>query len=86
MSSTEDQARTGAMLNAEGEAKSRTFAHHQGEGEALWWLGMLATIKATVEQTGGRYSLVEILAPDGYGACCTSITKRTKASTSSKAR
>ena len=68
MLSTEDQARTGAMLNAEGEAKSRTFAHDQGEGEALWWLGMLATMKTSGEQTGGRYSLVEILAPDGYGA------------------
>jgi quercetin dioxygenase-like cupin family protein len=29
---------------------------------------LLATIKATKEQTGGRYSLVEILAPDGYGS------------------
>ena len=39
-----------------------------GEGEAWWWFGLLATIKATGEQTGGRYSLVEILAPDGYEA------------------
>jgi quercetin dioxygenase-like cupin family protein len=29
---------------------------------------MLATIKASSEQTGGRYSMVEILAPDGYGS------------------
>ena len=29
---------------------------------------MLATIKATAEQTGGQSSLVEILAPDGYGS------------------
>jgi quercetin dioxygenase-like cupin family protein len=68
MSSTEDQARTGAMLEAEVEGAIRTFAHEPGEGEALWWLGMLATIKATGEQTGGRYSLVEVLAPDGYGS------------------
>jgi quercetin dioxygenase-like cupin family protein len=68
MSSAEDQARTGAMLNAEEEAQSRTFAHEPGEGEALWWLEMLATIKATGEQTGGQSSLVEILAPDGYGS------------------
>ena len=26
----------------------------------------MATIKATAEQTGGQYALVEILAPDGY--------------------
>ena len=68
MSSSEDQARTEAMLNAEGEAAIRTFAHEPGEGEAWWWFGLLATIKATKEQTGGRYALVEILAPDGYGS------------------
>ena len=68
MSSSEDQARTEAMLNAEGEATSRTFAHEPGEGEAWWWVGVLATIKATSEQTGGRYTLVEIHAPDGYGS------------------
>ncbi len=68
MSAAEDQARTGAMLNAEEEAASRIFAHEPGEGEAWWWFGLLATIKATSEQTGGRYTLVEILAPDGYGS------------------
>jgi len=68
MSSTEDQASTEAMLNAEEEAASRNFAHEPGEGEAWWWVGLLATIKATAEQTGGRYTLVEILAPDGYGS------------------
>jgi mannose-6-phosphate isomerase-like protein (cupin superfamily) len=66
MSATEDQVRTGAILNAEEEVQSMPFAHEPGEGEAWWWLGMLATIKATKEQTGGRSSLVEILAPDGY--------------------
>ena len=65
MSSTEDQARKETMLSAE-DAASRTFAHEPGEGEALWWFGTLATVKATAEQTGGQYSLVEILAPDGY--------------------
>ena len=67
MSATEDQARAGVMFDAEGAA-SRTFAHEPGEGEALWWFGLLATIKATKEQTGGRYALLEILAPDGYGS------------------
>ena len=68
MSATEDQARTGAMLNAEGEAAIRTFAHEPGEGEAWWWFGLLATIKATKEQTGGRYTLVEVLAPEGLAS------------------
>jgi quercetin dioxygenase-like cupin family protein len=67
MSSTEDKVRKEAMLSAEEDAAaSRTFAHEPGEGEALWWFGVLATIKATAEQTDGRYALVEILAPDGY--------------------
>lgn len=35
------------------------------EGEAYWWTGELATIKATGEQTGGHLALVEILAPEG---------------------
>jgi quercetin dioxygenase-like cupin family protein len=69
MSSTEDQARTGATLDAQEEdAASRTFAHQPGEGEALWWIGMLATIKATKEQTGGQYTLLEILAPEGFAS------------------
>ena len=67
MSATGDQAGTGAMLDAE-EARSRIFAHDPGEGEAWWWLGMLATIKASAERTGGQYSVVEILAPHGYGS------------------
>lgn len=70
MSSTEDQPSKEALLNgaaAEGDAASRTFALGPGEGEAWWWFGALATIKATGEQTGGRYTLVEILAPEGEG-------------------
>jgi mannose-6-phosphate isomerase-like protein (cupin superfamily) len=66
MSSAEDQAAREALLNAEEDAASRTFAHEPGEGEAWWWVGVLATIKATKEQTGGQYTLVEILAPEGY--------------------
>ena len=69
MSPNEGQSREEVLLNgAEAEdAASRTFALEPGEGEALWWFGQLATIKATKEQTGGRYTLVEILAPEGGG-------------------
>ena len=67
MSATEDRAGTWVTFDAE-DAASRTFAHEPGEGEAWWWVGLLTTIKATSEQTGGRYSLVEILAPEGYGS------------------
>ena len=68
MPDTEDQARMGATLDAQEDAASRTFAHESGEGEALWWIGMLAIIKATKEQTGGQYTLVEILAPEGFAS------------------
>jgi quercetin dioxygenase-like cupin family protein len=67
MSVAEDQARMEVMPHAE-DAASRTFAHEPDEGEGWWWFGVLATIKATSEQTGSRYTLVEIQAPDGYGS------------------
>jgi mannose-6-phosphate isomerase-like protein (cupin superfamily) len=66
MESMEDQASKEALLNAGEDAAGRTFAQEPSEGEAWWWVGVLATIKATKEQTDGRYSLVEILAPEGY--------------------
>src|SRR5918994_3583173 len=69
MSSREDQAQKETLLSgAAEEAASRILALGPGEGEALWGDGLLATIKANGEQTDGRSSLVEILAPDGYGS------------------
>ncbi len=41
------------------------YALGSEDGEALWFFGMLVTIKATAEQTGGRFLLVEELAPRG---------------------
>jgi quercetin dioxygenase-like cupin family protein len=35
------------------------------EGETFWGFGSLITIKASAEQTGGRFSLVEFLSPEG---------------------
>ena len=68
MVSGQEQASKEVLANAEADAASRTFAHEPGEGEALWWIGMLATIKATAEQTGGQYTLLEILAPEGFAS------------------
>jgi quercetin dioxygenase-like cupin family protein len=39
-----------------------------GEGEALWFLGVLATIKASAETTGGAVAVIEHLAPRGTGS------------------
>ena len=66
MASNQGQISEEVLASAEADAARRTFAYASGEGEAWWWLGALATIKATKEQTGGQYTLVEILAPEGY--------------------
>ncbi len=47
------------------EDTERTYGLEKGEGDARWWLGGLATIKATGKETGGRYTLVEVLEPEG---------------------
>ena len=51
------------------EVAGKVFGLEEGEGEARWWLGVsLATIKATGRETGGRYTLVEVLEPEGEEA------------------
>jgi mannose-6-phosphate isomerase-like protein (cupin superfamily) len=37
-----------------------------GAGDARWWFGQLATVKATAADTGGAYTLVEITAGPSY--------------------
>src|SRR5437763_11247922 len=44
------------------------IALRQDEGEALWFLGVLATIKASRETTEGRVAVIEHLAPQGAGS------------------
>lgn len=39
-----------------------------GEGEARWWLGGLAELKLTAEQTGGRQTIVEVTDPPNAGS------------------
>lgn len=43
------------------------FALERGEGTSVWFLGTLVTIKATEENTQGSFSLIEELAPPGFG-------------------
>ncbi len=38
----------------------------QDEGEARWWFGSLAVIKATAADTGGQLTIVEITNPPGF--------------------
>ena len=44
------------------------IALRRDEGEAIWFLGVLATIKASTETTDGRVAVVEHLAPQGAGS------------------
>lgn len=39
-----------------------------GEGEARWWFGGLAVIKATAADTGGQMTIVEVTEPPGAEA------------------
>jgi quercetin dioxygenase-like cupin family protein len=48
------------------DVASKVFGLKEGEGEAWWWGGVsLATIKATGKETGGHYTLVEVLGAEG---------------------
>ena len=44
------------------------IALNPGEGEARWFLGVLATIKSSAETTDGRVAVIEHLAPEGAGS------------------
>jgi hypothetical protein len=55
-------------MNEEVDAAARTFGLKEGEGNARWWGGGLATIKATGKETDGLYSIVEVLEPQGAQA------------------
>ncbi len=44
------------------------IAHGPGEGEALWFLGGLLTVKASAETTGGRVAVIENLMSRGGGS------------------
>jgi quercetin dioxygenase-like cupin family protein len=47
------------------DANPLPYALGSEDGEALWFFGTLATFKATAEQTGGQYSLIEQVARTG---------------------
>ena len=51
------------------EEKVETGVTHvpPGEGRSLWVLGELVTYKTTSEQTGGAYSLFEVITQPGNG-------------------
>ena len=44
------------------------LAIRRGGGEARWWFGALAEIKATAADTGGQMTIVEVTEPPGMEA------------------
>jgi quercetin dioxygenase-like cupin family protein len=47
---------------------ARPFARKADEGEARWFIGALAIIKSTGEETGGAMAVVELRAAEGFGS------------------
>ena len=59
----------GAMTQTTGTAQTLTpVAVPKDAGEARWWFGSLAVIKATAAHTGGQMTIVEITNPPGFAA------------------
>jgi quercetin dioxygenase-like cupin family protein len=48
-------------------ATSTGFMLGPDDGEALWFNGALGLLKATAEQTDGRYAVYELRMPRGFG-------------------
>jgi quercetin dioxygenase-like cupin family protein len=59
-------AATVAMAGSHAVKVLQAVAVAKGKGEARWWFGMLAEIKATEADTGGQFTLVEVTCPPGY--------------------
>jgi quercetin dioxygenase-like cupin family protein len=53
---------------ASNEQPLRPVAVGKDEGEARWWFGSLAVIKATAADTGGQMTIVEVTEPPGAEA------------------
>jgi quercetin dioxygenase-like cupin family protein len=64
---TSSEQRKKESMNEEAGAQ-RAFGLEVGEGNARWWGSGLATIKVTGRQSDGRYTLVEVLEPEGEEA------------------
>lgn len=46
---------------------SAGFLLNAGEGEKIWFLGTLITVKASAEDTNAGFTLIEQVAPAGFG-------------------
>jgi len=61
--------RTDWIVTERGHDMSHTSEHYalaEDEAEAVWFLGCLATLKATGARTGGAFTMVEFTHPPGF--------------------
>ncbi len=56
------------MTTISAERAELGYALGANEGEAIWLLGMLQTIKIGREDTKGAYGLIEVVVPAGVGS------------------
>ena len=56
------------MTTISAERAEQGYALGEDEGEAIWLLGMLQTIKIGRQDTDGAYGLVEVVVPAGVGS------------------
>ena len=47
---------------------TQPYALAREEGLAVWFLGTLVIVKATSEQTGGAFGLIDNLMPAGFAS------------------
>jgi quercetin dioxygenase-like cupin family protein len=50
------------------EMDTRPYALAREEGQAVWFLGTLVIVKATDEQTGGAFGLIDNVLPVGFSS------------------
>lgn len=55
-------------MNVNHSGALRPIALRPGEGEALWFMGMLATVKASTEGTDGGVAVIEHAGPQHSGS------------------
>ena len=72
-----------ASMSSDQIQSLQPIAVRSDEGEARWWMGSLALVLATAEDTGGQMTIIEVTEPREKRPC-TCTTSRTRPSTCSR--
>jgi quercetin dioxygenase-like cupin family protein len=63
-----ERLKGGFLVSTTSSTPVAPIALGRDDGEALWFLGFLATIKASADTTAGRVAVIEHLGPRGAGS------------------